>query len=148
MTVGQSDLQSSSPSSLVFFFFFFFSTRCPFVGSFICFGSGAVLARWSVSDPSVCVPRVFQGVQDSGQQAAQQPEKAGWIRKFCGRGIFRELWRNRYVVLRGDRLYISDKEVGTLMYNIHIIYIVFGPRRFCWTNTEILKVMKPGRRTD
>ncbi|XP_036949741.1 pleckstrin homology domain-containing family O member 1-A isoform X1 [Acanthopagrus latus] len=52
-----------------------------------------------------------RGVQDSGQQAAQQPEKAGWIRKFCGRGIFRELWRNRYVVLRGDRLYISDKEV-------------------------------------
>uniref|UniRef100_A0A8C9XR16 Pleckstrin homology domain containing, family O member 1a n=1 Tax=Sander lucioperca TaxID=283035 RepID=A0A8C9XR16_SANLU len=40
-----------------------------------------------------------------------QPEKAGWIRKFCGRGIFRELWRNRYVVLRGDTLYISDKEV-------------------------------------
>ncbi|XP_073337756.1 pleckstrin homology domain-containing family O member 1-A [Pagrus major] len=52
-----------------------------------------------------------RGVQDSGQQAVQQPEKAGWIRKFCGRGIFRELWRNRYVVLRGDRLYISDKEV-------------------------------------
>uniref|UniRef100_A0A672ZGE0 Pleckstrin homology domain containing, family O member 1a n=1 Tax=Sphaeramia orbicularis TaxID=375764 RepID=A0A672ZGE0_9TELE len=43
--------------------------------------------------------------------AVQQPEKVGWIRKFCGRGIFRELWRNRYVVLRGDHLYISDKEV-------------------------------------
>ncbi|XP_070778370.1 pleckstrin homology domain-containing family O member 1-A [Enoplosus armatus] len=52
-----------------------------------------------------------RGVQDSGQQAIQQPEKVGWIRKFCGRGIFRELWRNRYVVLRGDQLYISDKEV-------------------------------------
>ncbi|XP_076610186.1 pleckstrin homology domain-containing family O member 1-A isoform X2 [Chaetodon auriga] len=52
-----------------------------------------------------------RGVQDSGQQAVQHPEKVGWIRKFCGRGIFRELWRNRYVVLRGDRLYISDKEV-------------------------------------
>ncbi|KAM9340401.1 pleckstrin homology domain-containing family O member 1-A [Symphorus nematophorus] len=53
-----------------------------------------------------------RGVQDSGgPQALQQPEKVGWIRKFCGRGIFRELWRNRYVVLRGERLYISDKEV-------------------------------------
>ncbi|XP_054461637.1 pleckstrin homology domain-containing family O member 1-A [Anoplopoma fimbria] len=51
------------------------------------------------------------GLQDSGQQAVQQPEKVGWIRKFCGRGIFRELWRNRFVVLRGDQLYISDKEV-------------------------------------
>ncbi|XP_059206604.1 LOW QUALITY PROTEIN: pleckstrin homology domain-containing family O member 1-A [Centropristis striata] len=50
-------------------------------------------------------------VQDSGQPAVQQPEKSGWIRKFCGRGIFRELWRNRFVVLRGDQLYISDKEV-------------------------------------
>uniref|UniRef100_A0A3P8SW15 Pleckstrin homology domain containing, family O member 1a n=1 Tax=Amphiprion percula TaxID=161767 RepID=A0A3P8SW15_AMPPE len=54
---------------------------------------------------------VKQGVQDSGPPAVQQPEKVGWIRKFCGRGIFRELWRSRYVVLRGDHLYISDKEV-------------------------------------
>ncbi|XP_034401529.1 pleckstrin homology domain-containing family O member 1-A isoform X2 [Cyclopterus lumpus] len=52
-----------------------------------------------------------RGLQDSGQQAVQQPEKVGWVRKFCGRGIFRELWRNRFVVLRGDQLYISDKEV-------------------------------------
>uniref|UniRef100_A0A3Q2UJG4 Pleckstrin homology domain containing, family O member 1a n=1 Tax=Fundulus heteroclitus TaxID=8078 RepID=A0A3Q2UJG4_FUNHE len=54
-----------------------------------------------------------RGIQDSGPLAAQQPEKAGWIRKFCGRGIFRELWRSRYVVLKGDHLYISDKEVST-----------------------------------
>ncbi|XP_037549211.1 pleckstrin homology domain-containing family O member 1-A [Nematolebias whitei] len=52
-----------------------------------------------------------RGLQDSGPLAAQQPEKAGWIRKFCGRGIFRELWRSRFVVLKGDHLYISDKEV-------------------------------------
>nr|XP_057903887.1 pleckstrin homology domain-containing family O member 1-A isoform X2 [Doryrhamphus excisus] len=52
-----------------------------------------------------------QGPQDSGHPAPQQPEKVGWIRKFCGRGIFRELWRTRYVVLRGDHLFISDKEV-------------------------------------
>ncbi|XP_058475188.1 pleckstrin homology domain-containing family O member 1-A isoform X2 [Solea solea] len=52
-----------------------------------------------------------KGVQDPGQLAVQQPDKAGWIRKFCGRGIFRELWRNRFVVLRGDHLYICDKEV-------------------------------------
>ncbi|KAM8840923.1 pleckstrin homology domain-containing family O member 1-A isoform 6-T7 [Spinachia spinachia] len=52
-----------------------------------------------------------RGLQDSGQPPVQQPEKVGWIRKFCGRGIFRELWRNRFVVLRGDHLYVSDKEV-------------------------------------
>ncbi|XP_038158119.1 pleckstrin homology domain-containing family O member 1-A isoform X3 [Cyprinodon tularosa] len=52
-----------------------------------------------------------RGIQDCGPLAVQQPEKAGWIRKFCGRGIFRELWRSRYVVLKGDHLYISDKEV-------------------------------------
>ncbi|MEQ2274233.1 Pleckstrin y domain-containing O member 1, partial [Xenotaenia resolanae] len=53
------------------------------------------------------------GFQDSGPLTVQQPEKVGWIRKFCGRGIFRELWRSRYVVLKGDHLYISDKEVRT-----------------------------------
>lgn len=52
-----------------------------------------------------------RGLQDSVQQAVQQPDKVGWIRKFCGRGIFRDLWRNRFVVLRGDHLYLSDKEV-------------------------------------
>uniref|UniRef100_A0A3Q3N9I0 Pleckstrin homology domain containing, family O member 1a n=1 Tax=Mastacembelus armatus TaxID=205130 RepID=A0A3Q3N9I0_9TELE len=54
---------------------------------------------------------MFQGIQDLAQQTVQLPEKVGWIRKFYGRGIFRELWRSRYVVLRGDQLYISDKEV-------------------------------------
>ncbi|XP_054878534.1 pleckstrin homology domain-containing family O member 1-A-like isoform X2 [Poeciliopsis prolifica] len=53
----------------------------------------------------------IRGFQDSGPLAVQQPEKAGWIRKFCGRGIFRELWRSRYLVVKGDHLYISDKEV-------------------------------------
>ncbi|RVE67133.1 hypothetical protein OJAV_G00114230 [Oryzias javanicus] len=52
-----------------------------------------------------------RGVQDSGPLMVYQLEKAGWIRKFCGRGIFRELWKSRYVMLRGDHLYISDKEV-------------------------------------
>ncbi|NWY07170.1 PKHO1 protein, partial [Nothoprocta ornata] len=51
-----------------------------------------------------------QGQQDGNQQAAQ-PEKVGWVRKFCGKGIFREIWKNRYVVLKGDQLYISEKEV-------------------------------------
>ncbi|XP_053134981.1 pleckstrin homology domain-containing family O member 1 [Hemicordylus capensis] len=51
-----------------------------------------------------------RGPQDGSQQPVQ-PEKVGWVRKFCGRGIFREIWKNRYVVLKGDQLYISDKEV-------------------------------------
>uniref|UniRef100_A0A3P8X0H8 Pleckstrin homology domain containing, family O member 1a n=1 Tax=Cynoglossus semilaevis TaxID=244447 RepID=A0A3P8X0H8_CYNSE len=47
----------------------------------------------------------------SRRPGSNQPEKSGWIRKFCGRGIFRELWRNRFVVLRGTHLFISDREV-------------------------------------
>ncbi|XP_061462263.1 pleckstrin homology domain-containing family O member 1 isoform X2 [Rhineura floridana] len=46
-----------------------------------------------------------------GNQQSVQPEKVGWVRKFCGKGIFREIWKNRYVVLKGDQLYISEKEV-------------------------------------
>lgn len=42
------------------------------------------------------------------------PEKVGWIRKFCGKGIFREIWKNRFVVLRGDQLFICEKEVKEL----------------------------------
>ncbi|NWI70958.1 PKHO1 protein, partial [Todus mexicanus] len=34
-----------------------------------------------------------QGQQDGNQQSAQ-PEKVGWVRKFCGKGIFREIWKN------------------------------------------------------
>ncbi|KAK3572369.1 hypothetical protein QTP86_032602, partial [Hemibagrus guttatus] len=49
-------------------------------------------------------------LQDSSQQPAQ-PDKVGWIRKYCGKGLFREIWKNRYVVLKGDKLYISEKEV-------------------------------------
>ncbi|XP_066577527.1 pleckstrin homology domain-containing family O member 1 [Amia ocellicauda] len=51
-----------------------------------------------------------RGPQDANLPSSQ-PEKIGWIRKFCGRGIFREIWKNRYVVLKGDQLYISEKEV-------------------------------------
>lgn len=51
-----------------------------------------------------------RGPQDGSHQSAQ-PEKVGWVRKFCGKGIFREIWKNRYVVLKGDQLYISEKEV-------------------------------------
>ncbi|XP_077012286.1 LOW QUALITY PROTEIN: pleckstrin homology domain-containing family O member 1 [Tamandua tetradactyla] len=51
-----------------------------------------------------------RGPPDGNHQSAP-PEKAGWVRKFCGKGIFREIWKNRYVVLKGDQLYISEKEV-------------------------------------
>lgn len=57
-----------------------------------------------------------QGPQDGNHQSAP-PEKVGWVRKFCGKGIFREIWKNRYVVLKGDQLYISEKEVGALRPN-------------------------------
>ncbi|XP_067878547.1 pleckstrin homology domain-containing family O member 1-like isoform X2 [Heterodontus francisci] len=50
------------------------------------------------------------GTQEGGQPTGQ-PEKCGWIRKYCGRGIFREIWKNRYVILKTDQLYISEKEV-------------------------------------
>ncbi|XP_053331466.1 pleckstrin homology domain-containing family O member 1 [Spea bombifrons] len=45
-----------------------------------------------------------------GSQPPSQPEKVGWIRKYCGKGIFREIWKNRYVMVKGDQLYISEKE--------------------------------------
>ncbi|XP_060676568.1 pleckstrin homology domain-containing family O member 1-like isoform X1 [Hemiscyllium ocellatum] len=51
-----------------------------------------------------------RGTQD-GNQPPSQPEKSGWIRKYCGRGIFREIWKNRFVILKTDQLYISEKEV-------------------------------------
>ncbi|XP_018534304.1 LOW QUALITY PROTEIN: pleckstrin homology domain-containing family O member 1b [Lates calcarifer] len=54
-----------------------------------------------------------RGPQDSVSQNLQ-PEKLGWIRKFCGKGIFREIWKNRFVVLRGDQLFICEKEVKEL----------------------------------
>nr|XP_033781563.1 pleckstrin homology domain-containing family O member 1 [Geotrypetes seraphini] len=52
-----------------------------------------------------------KGGQQDGNQQPSQPEKVGWIRKYCGKGIFREIWKTRYVVLKGDQLYISEKEV-------------------------------------
>ncbi|XP_017733323.1 PREDICTED: pleckstrin homology domain-containing family O member 1 isoform X3 [Rhinopithecus bieti] len=55
-------------------------------------------------------PSSSSGPQDGNHQPAP-PEKVGWVRKFCGKGIFREIWKNRYVVLKGDQLYISEKEV-------------------------------------
>ncbi|XP_077404688.1 pleckstrin homology domain-containing family O member 1-like [Vanacampus margaritifer] len=52
------------------------------------------------------------GPEDPGHPGAPpQPDKFGWLRKFCGRGIFREIWRSRYAVLRGQHLFLSDKEV-------------------------------------
>ncbi|KAJ0055172.1 hypothetical protein NL108_011465 [Boleophthalmus pectinirostris] len=39
------------------------------------------------------------------------PDKVGWVRQFCGRGLFRELWKNRYLVLKRDRLWVCSKEV-------------------------------------
>ncbi|CAB1320914.1 unnamed protein product [Coregonus sp. 'balchen'] len=37
-----------------------------------------------------------RGPQDVNQLSSQ-PDKVGWIRKFCGKGIFREIWKNRFV---------------------------------------------------
>ncbi|XP_034409888.1 pleckstrin homology domain-containing family O member 1b [Cyclopterus lumpus] len=51
-----------------------------------------------------------RGASDSAPQNVP-PDKVGWIRKFCGKGIFREIWKNRFVVLRGDQLFICEKEV-------------------------------------
>ncbi|XP_053469318.1 pleckstrin homology domain-containing family O member 1-A [Ictalurus furcatus] len=53
---------------------------------------------------------VKRGVQDA-VPISSQPDKVGWIRKFCGKGIFREIWRNRFVMLKGDHLYIFEKEM-------------------------------------
>jgi len=65
-----------------------------------------------VSPLSLSPPILCQGPQDASQQNHTQPDKVGWIRKFCGKGIFREIWKNRFVILKGDQLYISEKEVS------------------------------------
>lgn len=69
-------------------------------------GAETRLSRRSSSRPG-------QGPPDGNHQSVA-PEKVGWVRKFCGKGIFREIWKNRYVVLKGDQLYVSEKEVGAL----------------------------------
>ncbi|XP_028819690.1 pleckstrin homology domain-containing family O member 1-A [Denticeps clupeoides] len=51
-----------------------------------------------------------RGLRDASQMSAQ-PDKVGWIRKFCGRGLFREIWRSRFVMLKGDHLYVFEKEI-------------------------------------
>ncbi|KAK2886964.1 hypothetical protein QQF64_014117 [Cirrhinus molitorella] len=53
---------------------------------------------------------VKRGLQDANQPSSQ-PDKVGWIRRFSGKGIFREIWRNRFVMLKGDHLYIFEKEM-------------------------------------
>ncbi|XP_073678405.1 pleckstrin homology domain-containing family O member 1-A [Garra rufa] len=53
---------------------------------------------------------VKRGLQDANQPSSQ-PDKVGWIRRFNGKGIFREIWRNRFVMLKGDHLYIFEKEM-------------------------------------
>ncbi|CAL8241771.1 unnamed protein product, partial [Gadus morhua 'NCC'] len=83
------------------------------------------ISRWSEDDEPVEDPvqdpgrgRPGDPVQDRSaeQQAAapplHPPEKAGWLRRFCGRGLFRELWRSRFVSLRGEHLLLSDQEVN------------------------------------
>lgn len=57
----------------------------------------------------------------------------------CGRGMFRDLWRNRFVVLKGERLYISDKEVrpgrfrfrsdGVVLSELLLLLLLFGSFR-------------------
>ncbi|XP_077454631.1 pleckstrin homology domain-containing family O member 1b [Stigmatopora argus] len=49
-------------------------------------------------------------------EAGQEPEladgadKAGWLRRFCGKGVFREIWRSRFVVLKEEQLMLCEKE--------------------------------------
>ncbi|XP_077432887.1 pleckstrin homology domain-containing family O member 1-like isoform X3 [Vanacampus margaritifer] len=39
-----------------------------------------------------------------------QADKAGWLRRFCGKGMFREIWKNRFVVLKDHQLMVCEKE--------------------------------------
>lgn len=67
---------------------------------------------WCGSADSFLFPvPCLQGLQDSAPQHIP-PDKVGWIRKFCGKGIFREVWKNRFMVLRADQLFVCEKEVS------------------------------------
>lgn len=70
-----------------------------------------VLWQFHVLTATLLLSLNMQGPQDTNQHNTQ-PDKIGWIRKFCGKGIFREIWKNRFVILKGDQLYISEKEVS------------------------------------
>ncbi|TWW79849.1 Pleckstrin -like proteiny domain-containing family O member 1 [Takifugu flavidus] len=67
-----------------------------------------------------------RGPQDSAPQHIQ-PDKVGWIRKFCGKGIFREIWKNRFVVLWREQLFICEKEMSSSPSNGPSLFISPGP---------------------
>lgn len=123
-----------------------------------------VLWQFHVLTSTLLLSLNMQGPQDTNQHNTQ-PDKIGWIRKFCGKGIFREIWKNRFVILKGDQLYISEKEVSdasslnswylhTLTFfralntyffllfkckqNQHIFYTNFGVHcnSPCWASTQ------------
>lgn len=119
-----------------------------------------VLWQFHVLTATLLLSLNMQGQQDTNQHNTQ-PDKIGWIRKFCGKGIFREIWKNRFVILKGDQLYISEKEVSDassfthldifwsiehvyifLLFkckqNQHILYTNFGVHYNspCWASTR------------
>ncbi|XP_077384363.1 pleckstrin homology domain-containing family O member 1-like isoform X2 [Festucalex cinctus] len=44
--------------------------------------------------------------------SCSQADKAGWLRRFCGKGMFREIWKKRFVVLKDHQLMLNEKEGG------------------------------------
>ncbi|XP_061650752.1 pleckstrin homology domain-containing family O member 1b isoform X2 [Phyllopteryx taeniolatus] len=54
----------------------------------------------------------------SGQpgHAADKADKAGWLRRFCGKGMFREIWKNRFVILKDQQLMVCEKEVVNILF--------------------------------
>ncbi|XDB48857.1 PREDICTED: pleckstrin homology domain-containing family O member 1 isoform X3 [Capra hircus] len=86
------------------------SSQAPPLAPAVSASLGAPAAPDAVPRRGVGLSSSPSGPQDGNHQCAP-PEKVGWVRKFCGKGIFREIWKNRYVVLKGDQLYISEKEV-------------------------------------
>ncbi|XP_019719226.1 pleckstrin homology domain-containing family O member 1b isoform X2 [Hippocampus comes] len=41
---------------------------------------------------------------------ADKVDKAGWLRRFCGKVLFREIWKNRFVILKDQQLMVCEKE--------------------------------------
>ncbi|XP_077576464.1 pleckstrin homology domain-containing family O member 1-like isoform X2 [Stigmatopora nigra] len=43
-------------------------------------------------------------------ERSDRADKAGWLRRFCGKGLFRGIWRSRFAVLGEQQLVLCEKE--------------------------------------
>uniref|UniRef100_A0AAV2ME56 Uncharacterized protein n=1 Tax=Knipowitschia caucasica TaxID=637954 RepID=A0AAV2ME56_KNICA len=80
--------------------------------SLLCPGTSAASPR-GAERPDPRGAKVEMKRSSVGKRVAEAPppEKSSWLRQFCGRGFFREIWKNRFVILRQEQLLICHQGV-------------------------------------